>query len=87
MSNNPTCHEEVHSWYSQLKEDPNNEKAFWKLRCYLNFCLKNEKSTKIVFKECCKNNEKNIEKRLAGEGWMTKNKQQILKEAKEYLDE
>jgi hypothetical protein len=86
-NNTPTCKEEISHWYDVAKDDPKNEKSFWKLRCYLNWCLKQRDPSKthIIFKECCKSREKEVESRLDKEGWMRKTRESVLDQAANYI--
>lgn len=84
----PTCLEEVSHWRDVLKDNLSNDKALWKLRCYLNWCMKqNDANARVRFKECCKSREKEIEKRLDSEGWMKLSKQEVIRKADKFINE
>jgi len=94
-SSTPTCFEEVSHWNSVVSQlgnkndDPElTEKAQFKLRCYLNWCMgqKDFENTRIQFKACCKSNQEQIEERLNKESWGQDQLPEVLSRAQQYLN-
>ncbi|KAL0488813.1 lon2 [Acrasis kona] len=83
----PTCRQEVAHWIRKYQNNHNDSKAFWKLRCYLNWCEKQDRQDVLIrFKDCCASDSENIEHRLREEGWMSMSKQEVVQRANRYLN-
>ena len=87
----PPCNEEVTHWTQVVQSNPKDpellEKAQFKLRCYLNWCLgqKDVENTRIQFKACCKSSQQKIEERLNREKYGQDQFPTIVARAEQYV--